>query len=948
MFGIESTLHLRIYLRLMAYWLRCTLGGLISYNSMRKFYYSPVIFLAFLVGFSANNVAVASTATRDLRHQAQISPPKSAQSPPFESYITAAKSPDFSDLRLSESTSPAAFDQRHLSLVPIGGDRMLALWQDDRRGSAKIYAQIFDGNGVAVGSNVLTLGRIDGYDLLEPKACSDGSGGFYLAYRDLMTGRIYFARYNSTLAQTITPRAVNDTVAFNYAGPFDIGAFSDGRLVVVWEEYRTANNIAMKIFNSNGQPATLTIRVNSDTNDVQRWSPAVAIGGTSSIAVVWEDYRQGNPDIYMRLFNSIGVPIADDFSLIELTSADSAQYLPDIAYSSVDGYAVAWLDKRADSQKVYLQRVAPESGLAGGNRLISASSPEVSDWDISLAVNSANNLVASWAAVGVFSKIMIQKFSAGFALNGAALVASQETSGGRWESRVAIGPTDKIFCGWTDARAHHTDLYFRAFTSTGAELFSGDRLINDDLSGAPSTEPDIALLDDTHGVVVFTDSRSDDGDIFLQLVNRNGLLTGGNLKVNSDAPPALQEEPSIAASLSRMAVVWSDGRAIGGISGSHIFGRFGDNSGALESSDFMISDENELSPKASPSVALTGDSGLAVWIEKSTSEDQAAGRMIAAPSNTIGPPFLISDTLLDLAIVGLSVVADRDGNFIVVYLTYRPAATLVMARYSSQGNFLGKSVYTSALSDIYMTKISSAIGMANQLIVLWQGEAEDQSRHIYLSKFSTAGAVLTAPFEISIPAGANPDDIDVSADANGYAIATWTDARSGRRIVYYQIYSAHLNPRTAPTPVSSVNTEYMISAAAASRNWDGWIAWVDPRSEGKNIYLTQFNYLATDIADSGEELLPDRFSLEQNYPNPFNSSTTIEFNLPYRGQVQIDIFNLLGVRIRTVLDQTIDAGRHQISWDGRDIDGRIVPSGLYFYRMKSDQYSSVRKMILLK
>lgn len=915
---------------------------------MRNFYYSHGIYFTLLVVFSVSKVAVASPASRDLRHQAQVVLPKSTQSPPFESYITAAKSADFSDLRLSESTSPAAFDQRHLSLVHIGGDRMLALWQDERRGSAKIYAQIFDGNGVAVGSNVLTFGRSDGYDLLEPKACSDGSGGFYLAYRDVMTGRIYAARYNSSLAQTLAPRAVNDTVAFNYAGPFDIACFADGRLVVVWEEYSTANNIAMKIFNTNGQPATLTIKVNGDTNDAHHWSPAVAIGGTGSIAVVWEDYRQGNPDIFMRLFNSVGVPSGDDFSIIELTSAGSVQYLPDIAYSSVDGYAVAWLDKRADSQKVYLQRVVPGSGLTGGNRLISASSPEVSDWDISLAVSAANNLVASWAAVGMLSDIMIQRFSSGFALNGAAIVANQETSGGRWESCVAIGPTDKIFCGWTDARAHHSDLYIRAYTSAGAELFSGDRLINDDLSGAPSTEPDIALLDDTHGAVVFTDSRSDEGDIYLQLVSRDGLLTGGNLKVNSDTPPALQKEPSIAASSSRMAVVWSDGRAVGGISGSHIFGRFGDNTGVLENSDFIISDENEPSPKVSPSVALSGDVGLAVWIEKGNPEDQVIGRMISAPANTTGAPTLISDTLLDLAVVGLSVVADRDGNFIVVYLTYRLASTLVMARYSSQGNFLGKSVYPSALSDIYMTEISAAIGMTNQLVVLWQGEAADQSRHIYLSKFSTAGAVLTAPFEISIPAGANPDDIDVSADANGYAIATWTDSRSGRRAVYYQIYSAHLNPRTAPTPVSSVNTEYMISAAAASRNWDGWIAWVDPRSEGKNTYLTQFNYLATDIAGPGEELLPDRFSLEQNYPNPFNSSTTIEFDLPHRGQVQIDIFNLLGFRIRTVLDQTIDAGRHQISWDGRDNDGKIVPSGLYFYRMKSDQYSSVRKMILLK
>jgi hypothetical protein len=915
---------------------------------MRNFCYSFGISVILAAGYFVGSADAASPGIRELRHSEQIAQPKSRQSPPFVSYITAARTADFSDLLLSETVFPAAFEQRHLSLVRIAGDRMLAVWQDDRRGSAKVYAQIFDGNGVAVGSNLLVLGRSDGYDLLEPKACSDGSGGFYLAYRDIMTGRIYFARYNSSLAQTISPRAVNDTISFNYAGPYDIAGFADGRLVAVWEEYSTANNIAMKIFNANGQPATLTIKVNSDSNDAHHWSPAVAIGGTSSIAVVWEDYRLGNPDIYMRLFNSVGVPSGDDFSVIELTSADSSQYLPDIAYSSVDGYAVAWLDKRADSQKVYLQRVVPGSGLTGGNRLISASSPEVSDWDISLAVNAANTLVASWAAVGTFSNIMVQRFSAGFALNGAAIVANQEPSGGRWESCIAVGPSDKIFCGWSDARAHHTDLYLRGFSSDGAELFSGDRLINDDAAGAQSTEPEIALLNNSQGAIAFTDQRFDEGDIFLQLVNSNGSIAGGNQKVNTDMPPAFQREPSIAASASRMAVVWSDGRAVGGVSGSHIFGRFGDNTGLLENSDFMISDENEPSPKVSPAVALSGDSGLAVWVEKANPEDQVIGRMISTPSNTIGAPFLISDTVLDLTVTGLSAISDRDGNFVVVYLTYRPAATLVMARYSSQGNFLGKSVYTSALSNIYMTDISAAIGMTNQLIVLWQGEAADQSRHIYLSRFSTAGAVLTAPFEISVPLGAGPDDIDVSADANGYVVATWTDSRSGRRAVYYQVYSAHLNARTAQNLVSNISTEYMISAAAANGNWDGWIAWVDPRSAGKNVYLTQFNYLSTDIADTDEELLPHHFSLKQNYPNPFNSSTTIEFDLPQRGEVQLEIFNLLGMKIRTVIDRALDAGRYQFSWDGRDNDGKIVASGLYFYRMKSDRYSSVRKMILLK
>ncbi|HUU45528.1 MAG TPA: T9SS type A sorting domain-containing protein, partial [Acidobacteriota bacterium] len=105
----------------------------------------------------------------------------------------------------------------------------------------------------------------------------------------------------------------------------------------------------------------------------------------------------------------------------------------------------------------------------------------------------------------------------------------------------------------------------------------------------------------------------------------------------------------------------------------------------------------------------------------------------------------------------------------------------------------------------------------------------------------------------------------------------------------------------------------------------------------------------SDIWDGqGGHLLPSGFGLAQNYPNPFNPSTLISFNLEYAGQVQLEVVNLLGQRVRTLVNGYRPAGVNSEIWDGRDQNGITVSSGIYFYRLAQDGLSQTRKMVLLK
>jgi hypothetical protein len=93
---------------------------------------------------------------------------------------------------------------------------------------------------------------------------------------------------------------------------------------------------------------------------------------------------------------------------------------------------------------------------------------------------------------------------------------------------------------------------------------------------------------------------------------------------------------------------------------------------------------------------------------------------------------------------------------------------------------------------------------------------------------------------------------------------------------------------------------------------------------------------------------PNRFSLIQNYPNPFNPHTEIRYFLSEACRAKLEVFNVLGQQIRTLVDEYQTAGLNSVTWDGRDEWGDEVSAGVYFYRLSAEGFSATKKMVLLK
>jgi hypothetical protein len=117
---------------------------------------------------------------------------------------------------------------------------------------------------------------------------------------------------------------------------------------------------------------------------------------------------------------------------------------------------------------------------------------------------------------------------------------------------------------------------------------------------------------------------------------------------------------------------------------------------------------------------------------------------------------------------------------------------------------------------------------------------------------------------------------------------------------------------------------------------------------GEMMYAALDIHFGIDVSADDDEIASPLINYVHNYPNPFNPETTISFSLQEVAEISIEIFNLRGQKVRTVVNSQYEAGHHSVVWDGNDKRGRAVASGVYMYRIKYEEDSISKKMMLVK
>jgi hypothetical protein len=204
-------------------------------------------------------------------------------------------------------------------------------------------------------------------------------------------------------------------------------------------------------------------------------------------------------------------------------------------------------------------------------------------------------------------------------------------------------------------------------------------------------------------------------------------------------------------------------------------------------------------------------------------------------------------------------------------------------------------------------------------------------------------AVDATPFFVlaQAPAGSGP------------VITTMTPA-SGSAGVEVAITGTGFDPFPANNVVLFGNRQAFVKTASADRTTLTVIVPSDlPRGmvavtvtvAAQTSNAANFNFITS---VQSRESLPVQFDLSQNYPNPFNPETRIQFDLPERSHVKIEIYNVHGQKIRSLINEEKPAGAYIFTWDGRIDSGEFAASGVYLYRLMAGDFRQTRKMTLLR
>ncbi|RKY58279.1 MAG: hypothetical protein DRP96_08705, partial [Candidatus Neomarinimicrobiota bacterium] len=155
----------------------------------------------------------------------------------------------------------------------------------------------------------------------------------------------------------------------------------------------------------------------------------------------------------------------------------------------------------------------------------------------------------------------------------------------------------------------------------------------------------------------------------------------------------------------------------------------------------------------------------------------------------------------------------------------------------------------------------------------------------------------------------------------------------------------------ADDPLSEEIDGFDENAPIAFKIWDGreeLPVIVKTVSYADNSGLLNFNARGTIVVNLEGQRIPKEYSLHQNYPNPFNPNTTLRYELPQAGKVELRIFDLQGRQVNQLVSENQPPGKYSVIWNGCDSRGNQVPSGIYLFQLKCGSFSKTRKAVLMK
>jgi type IX secretion system substrate protein len=515
--------------------------------------------------------------------------------------------------------------------------------------------------------------------------------------------------------------------------------------------------------------------------------------------------------------------------------------------------------------------------------------------------------------------------------------ASKLSNGGFvicWESSEQDGAGDGIFA--------------QIFDETGSKL--GEEFQVNTYTADDQRRPSVTGL--TNGkFVICWGSNGQDGSLFGiygQMYDQNGIKIGEEFQINTYTAYD-QSLPSVTGlSNGNYIVCWVSWHQDGNYFG--IFGQMYDQNGIKLGEEFQINsytDDNQSLPAVS---GLSNGKFVICW--ESNGQDGSKkgiyGQMYDQNGIKLGEEFQINAYTADNqslpSVTGLS-----NGSYIVCWQSWHQDGNyfgIFGQMYDQNGIKLGEEFQINNYTFSYQWHTSITELSNGGIVICWDSNGQDGSYGGIYGKYFLSEPINhnLIQFDLLLP-----QDNTIIYN-NREPLFNWENATEIQINIPWEItYDLHIDENsnfTNPIVYSGIQgTNYQAYPLIPGIQYYWKVQAVNIVGDSlwsRDVFQFYIDPNTTDISEI-EESLPRKFELYQNYPNPFNPSTKIIYSIPRASYVKIEIYNSLGEKTNTLVNDYKNAGEHSIEFNGEGLS-----SGIYFYKLSAGKYYETRKMLLLK
>ena len=846
------------------------------------------------------------------------------------------------------------------------------VWKDYRNGAypfdPDIFFQRLDSSVTSVGTNqVLTVEQPDSLKESPDIALSFWHGGVvvWADYRD-RNWDIYGQLIDASGAPTGANFCVNDDAGTAQQHAPRVAYSAQGWFVVAWYDNRLWNDdIFVQRYNASGVRVGSNVRTNSDNGSTRQAFPDVATDGGGHFTVVWVDWRNGvypaNPDIYARKYDTTMTPVTVD-AMVNKDGTRRAQREPTIAADRRGNVAIIWSDSSGTAQLYdIVGQMIDVDGVIREVNFQANSETDSAQVHADVALDGLNRYVV-WA----------DKRKGNYDIYASITRYNDPT--------LSPDPTSlrfEMLAGGSLPPAQNLSVDHYGYNPLHFEALSSSSWLR--------TIPGNGVTPATLSVSIVTDT--------LPFGSYFGTLTLHDLD-NDDSTVQVTVRLDVTAPILGLSADTLDFRVFAGIDNYSTRSLSISNSGA---GDLVWTVEEAFEWLQVEPATGVGDATLMVQVNGSllsagTTLDSVSVNAADAVNSPAwvwlriqavdSQPYLVlnpdSLTLASINPAAQTVytVVENYGSGNLAWTAGTNESWLHLDRTSgSDGDTVWFTVDTSGLPQgLYVTQVafvdptafSDTVLLPFVLDYLQPGQDTILIADLDLAPLETDSLVIRLTLvqdvtEIQLPLTFDPalvtiNDVHFSPNLPSFMSGSFAvDSSSG--IVTLEIRSLSADSALAPS------TFDIAGLVVTARSGPGLFEIGEPLEPGPAALVVTPGGSrwhpavlpgqvrveeATGVEIKTPPALPACYVLEQNYPNPFNPSTAISFQLPKQTRLFLEIFNILGQRVNLLVQGTLSAGAYNMLWDGTFDDGKQAPSGIYFYRLKAEGVSLVRKMVLIR